>query len=275
MSRLVISQFAKLTNTPIDTIKHYDRIDLLKPAEVNENNGYRYYDTTQYYDLQLIKFLRSMEVPLAEIKDYMGGRDIESTLGLIEKSLKALDETIATCERHKKILSRKEYYMREAQMAIKQLDDISLNYLPERCYYSLGTIVTTKEEYDKAFLEMYSILDANNYLSVFSQDGFLIPRKEAEKAEETGNMIPITIIDNSEKDNYSTGVTGISEGYYLCGYYCGGVLKRMKKMKKIMDYAKDHGYSVCGNAIQISMADEDYVANEEEFVYQLQVPVII
>ena len=41
-SLMTIKEFSALTHTPIDTLKHYDRIDILKPAYVGKNR-YRYY----------------------------------------------------------------------------------------------------------------------------------------------------------------------------------------------------------------------------------------
>ena len=49
---LTIKEFSTLTHTPIDTLKHYDRIDLLKPAYIGENN-YRYYLPEQAFLLTL------------------------------------------------------------------------------------------------------------------------------------------------------------------------------------------------------------------------------
>lgn len=52
---LTIKEFSTLTHTPIDTLKHYDRIDLLKPAYIGENN-YRYYLPEQAFLLTRILF---------------------------------------------------------------------------------------------------------------------------------------------------------------------------------------------------------------------------
>lgn len=38
-----IGEIAKLFNISTQTLRLYDRIDLLKPSHINEETGYRYY----------------------------------------------------------------------------------------------------------------------------------------------------------------------------------------------------------------------------------------
>ena len=65
---LTIKEFSNLTHTPIDTLKHYDRIDLLKPAYIGENS-YRYYLPEQAFLLTRILFGVKAKVLLSDIKN--------------------------------------------------------------------------------------------------------------------------------------------------------------------------------------------------------------
>ena len=64
---LTIRQFSELTHTPIDTLKHYDRIDILKPAYTGENK-YRYYRPEQALQLTRIIFGVRSKALLSDIK---------------------------------------------------------------------------------------------------------------------------------------------------------------------------------------------------------------
>lgn len=44
---LKISEFARLTRIPVKTLRYYDDIHLLKPAQVDQFTGYRYYAVEQ------------------------------------------------------------------------------------------------------------------------------------------------------------------------------------------------------------------------------------
>lgn len=62
-----IGETAEMTGVSIRTLRYYDRIGLLKPAEVSEA-GYRYYTEREISLLQQILFYRELEFSLEEIK---------------------------------------------------------------------------------------------------------------------------------------------------------------------------------------------------------------
>jgi DNA-binding transcriptional MerR regulator len=65
---LTIGRFARLTGLTTKALRHYDRIGLLRPAVVDDTNGYRRYRLDQIADARLVKRLRHVELPLEEIE---------------------------------------------------------------------------------------------------------------------------------------------------------------------------------------------------------------
>jgi effector-binding domain-containing protein len=59
---LTIGRFADTTGLTVRALRHYDEIGLLVPAQVDEDNGYRYYDTAQVEDAVTIRRLRALEL---------------------------------------------------------------------------------------------------------------------------------------------------------------------------------------------------------------------
>lgn len=53
-----IGETAKLAGTTIETLRHYDRIHLLKPAKVDPSSGYRYYSDKELIYLDVIDFCK-------------------------------------------------------------------------------------------------------------------------------------------------------------------------------------------------------------------------
>lgn len=74
-----ITEMAKLRNVSTETLRHYDRIDLLKPVYVNPDTGYRYYSITQYEKIGTIRELKNLGMSLGEIKDYFNNRNVETS----------------------------------------------------------------------------------------------------------------------------------------------------------------------------------------------------
>lgn len=68
---LKISEFARLTQLPVKTIRFYDEIGLLKPAHVDEWTGYRYYSAEQLPRLYRILALKALGFSLEQIRDLL------------------------------------------------------------------------------------------------------------------------------------------------------------------------------------------------------------
>ena len=53
-----IGEFSHLCETTIKTLRHYDKINLLKPSKIDDFTGYRYYEENQKLILDRIKDLQ-------------------------------------------------------------------------------------------------------------------------------------------------------------------------------------------------------------------------
>lgn len=70
-----IGEFSKICQVSLNTLRHYDRIGLLKPAEVDRFTGYRYYDRSQLEKMLLIQRLKRYGFSLEEIQALTPGKD--------------------------------------------------------------------------------------------------------------------------------------------------------------------------------------------------------
>lgn len=64
-----IGEFSKIKNVSIDTLRYYDKINLLKPEKVDKNSSYRYYSYSQLMKYDIIKFCRSVDMSIKEIQE--------------------------------------------------------------------------------------------------------------------------------------------------------------------------------------------------------------
>ena len=64
MERMQIGRFSRLTGLTVKALRHYDEIGLLRPAHVDPDTGYRSYTPEQVERAELIRQLRSLELPL-------------------------------------------------------------------------------------------------------------------------------------------------------------------------------------------------------------------
>ena len=72
---MTIKEFSNLCGCNPQTIRYYDRMNLLKPVKVDEWTGYRYYDEEQAIDYLKIKNMQSAGFTIDEIKELLSADD--------------------------------------------------------------------------------------------------------------------------------------------------------------------------------------------------------
>jgi DNA-binding transcriptional MerR regulator len=72
---LSIGRFARLAGLSVGALRHYDELDLLRPARTDPFTGYRSYRTDQLETARTIVAMRDLEVPLETIRELLATDD--------------------------------------------------------------------------------------------------------------------------------------------------------------------------------------------------------
>ncbi len=83
--KMHIKEFAKLTGVSVRTLHYYDEIELLKPAYVDEQNGYRFYDEGSLERMQEILFYRELDFELKSILQILSSPGYDKQKALAEQ----------------------------------------------------------------------------------------------------------------------------------------------------------------------------------------------
>lgn len=100
---LRIGEVARLFNLSVGTLRHYEQIGLLDPARIDPASGYRYYGSRQLSTLNTISHLRVLDLPLAQIREFVTTRDVD----LMQRQLAQQQEIIERKRRELERVSRK------------------------------------------------------------------------------------------------------------------------------------------------------------------------
>jgi len=115
--KLSVKAFAALAGVSVRTLHYYDEIGLLKPAVVEKQSGYRYYDETSLERMQEILYFRELDFPLRSICEILLSP--------------AYDKKRALAEQRRLLMMKKERLERliaaldhteEPEMKVKALD---------------------------------------------------------------------------------------------------------------------------------------------------------
>jgi DNA-binding transcriptional MerR regulator len=92
---LAIGDFSQATHLSIKTLRHYHRVGLLEPADVDPGTGHRRYTIDQIATAQVIRRFRSLDMPLEEIQQVIAAPDVPTRNALISGHLSRLEATLA------------------------------------------------------------------------------------------------------------------------------------------------------------------------------------
>ena len=70
-TRVTIGDFSRASHLSVKTLRHYHEVGLLEPSEVDPDNGYRYYSEDQIPLAQVIRRLRGLQMPVADVKSVL------------------------------------------------------------------------------------------------------------------------------------------------------------------------------------------------------------
>ena len=127
-----IGEAAKAVHTTTETLRHYDRIGLVKPSKKDEWTKYRYYTEQDIVRLNTVRLLQLMDLPLQEIKKVLEYDDLEKTVAFLSQAEKKADEKIAALQYSKsKIQLARGDYERKLQ-ARKNRSGTFIKDIPER-----------------------------------------------------------------------------------------------------------------------------------------------
>lgn len=127
-----IGEAAELVNVTSETLRHYDRIGLVKPSKKDERTKYRYYTKQDIVRLNTVRALQQMDLPLQEIKKVLEYDDLQKIVDYLAEAEKKAEAKIAAIEYSKsKILLAKADYEKKLYRQSKN-KTIYIREFPQR-----------------------------------------------------------------------------------------------------------------------------------------------
>ena len=94
-ARATIGDFSRASHLSVKTLRHYHEVGLLEPSAVDPDNGYRYYSEDQIPVAQVIRRLRALQMPVAEVRSVLAAPDSDARNRLIVEHLDRLESELA------------------------------------------------------------------------------------------------------------------------------------------------------------------------------------
>lgn len=144
-----IGEISKIYDVSTDTLRYYDKINLLKPWHIG-SNGYRYYSKAQFETISTIMVLRSMGTPIADLIEAVNSSSPAGITDALDNYVRNVDEKI----RHLETLKSEAVSLKRNINDACYSDEVRIEEVPRMWMFS-------KPFGDEDELDIDSILEVN------------------------------------------------------------------------------------------------------------------
>ena len=259
-----IGEFSHLCETTIKTLRHYDKINLLKPSKIDDFTGYRYYEENQKLILDRIKDLQFAGFSLNEIKKL-----------LTENSNEKLNEQI------KKIQEENSKKIKILKKMKKNMENTVIELITNPNFLIVGKIVNIKNRNN--IKEIIKNIDKKQE-KYFKNYDLIIENYEKGYEEKNINCFIGRIIPDNIKDNPNMLISLKKKGLIILNNNkVKTVLHSTVKQsvnetyKELIEYAHKNNIQIRGNFQEVYSKDkidiyvEAYdlnIENEDELTHR-------
>lgn len=157
------------------SLLYYDKIHLLSPDFISEN-GYRHYSMAQYLDLEIIVNLRSLDIPINDIQEYLKNRSREHLEEIFRKKNRICQEIIRENERIRNSLAAITDKLNDERKELR--NQVFIRSYPPR-YIKINPLTQKDSGKDRIVLfAKASHKNMHNRCLLEKQQGWIITRED-------------------------------------------------------------------------------------------------
>lgn len=257
-----IHELAKLFDLCPDTLRYYEEKGLLHPTR--GENRYRRYGIQDICTLNIIRALRTLDLPTGEIRGYLERRSVGETLELLgrEEALlrRRMAELESACREAEERRRRLERYRDVEAGRVELVEE------PERPYVFLEKDFILEKEVDFQLKR----------LEQRHQDYIQVIGSQCMGAALDGESLKRGIYNHFSRVFFLTkpGLPFddvLPAGRYARLYYRGGYDRLNEHLEVLLAGVEEAGYRPAGAPLELYRIDAHDTNQEEEYVTELQV----
>lgn len=264
-----VGEISKLTNVPIQTLRYYDKMGLLKPAYINKQNNYRYYSVNQFIKIDLLKQCKLMGLSLKEIEKLLKKEITEdSMIKIIQQQRDVLDKKIEELQAVKSYIEFLDFRIKESkevektEIFIKENDERLL----KRYNCKMGSVKEIELNLRKVLLEA----EKDNWML----NSEIVFEASIDKLRSEERVIYTAIMlykHTKELGDYESII--LPKGKYLTMYYDDGYNNNLKYYKKMLNYINENNIKTLGNFNEFSILSRINNNESEKSIIQLEIKI--
>lgn len=266
-----IGQISKLCNIPIRTLHHYDEIDLLKPAKIDEESKYRYYSHSQLMEINTIKYFKRAGFSLKQIKKLIQKSDLKYSKKMIQDKNKEIELEIMKLESLKKKLSIYLDKLDNSNQKVKHNVEITVKEVPvSYVAYSRYKGPCNDAEFYLRFTKLNNIIEKNN----LEMTGTMMAIYHDDYKEFDYSSSDIEVFVNvDENGKHDENVKKFGGFLGAIAYHYGSYKTMNETYREILIWIEKNNFTFTGGAIENYIVDGITTSCEDEYLTEIILPI--
>ncbi|RPH56247.1 MAG: MerR family transcriptional regulator [Chloroflexi bacterium] len=266
-----IGEFSRISQVSIKTLRFYDEVGLLHPAQVDDFTGYRYYTFSQLARLHRILALKEMGFPLEQIGHLL---DDEVSPDQLRGMLKARRAEIkARLDDEMERLARVEARLKqiEEESIMSQIEVVIKKVEPQQIA-SVRDIIPTYAEQGglwgelEGYLAMQRVRPVGACLTIYHDEEYKERDVDAEVCEPIGSAAP--------GESRRVKVRTLPAAEVASAVHRGPYVTLGKSIQDMIQWLEANGYHITGPEREIYLQPgRNGSQNDPETVTEVQFPV--
>ena len=265
-----IGEFSKLSQVPVKTLRYYDQIGLLKPAQVDRFTNYRYYSATQLPRLNRILALKGLGLSLEQIgqllDQHLSPDQIRGMLRLKQVEIQEkLNEENAR-------LGRVEQMLRQIELEEEMpKQDIVLKSIPPQSVIAVRDNIPTYGAINQLFGEAFAYLGQHQLQPVGPPIGLYHDQDFRDVNPDVEVAVPVAKQAPEGERVKPRQLLAVEE--MACLVHKGGYDTIGGSYGQVMGWIEENGYQLAGPTREVYLQGPESGEDTSQYVTEIQVPV--
>lgn len=265
-----IGEVSKICNVSKKTLRYYDKIGLISPDYIAEDNGYRYYSRDTLLFVPVIKYYKQMGFKLEEMKTLMDSDTYDYHLRKLRDKIDELKiQRQAINIAYTSVVDWYNLLLEAEGVLANNVVEVSVKYIEavSACYI--------EQDFDGNYMDAIINIGWTNYLEEIGHEitGAVYLYFPHMREKLAGQPTRVAVFQKGLTDVADNRTMTFGGKMMLSAYHIGSHDTIGATYEKIFDWADHHGYR-CGEAsIERYVTDYWTTTRPEDFVMEILIDI--
>ena len=261
-----IGDVARLFHLSVSSLRHYENAGLLTPEYTDPHTGYRYYSPRQFEVLNTIRYLRVLDMPLAEIADFLRNRDVDRMEEKLRQQKDALEAKMRELCRIERKIDNRLRGIADAKMSPL---GVIRRVVSPRARFVWMTMADSF--HIDSFLDMETPIQdlarhTEEAVVFLDKVGVGISAEHLQSGAFSEYDGVFLVLDDGE-------VMRLPETECVSIRFQGSHPEAPAQYEKLLTYIRENGLCITGFSREITLIDYGFTNDTEKFVTEIRIPI--